>query len=208
MTSVWRSGGASEGSCLCMYRDPECNHPFLLRLITVNTANRNFRFLTHFQVFCFLLVISTSFTKYIQPPGDSKWPLDSLVGGYLTFERVTGHHSKKVTKNCQNLFVAMSDCHLPGRTTTVSGADCWRTPGKGGTTSVVGYGNVGWSTLMGTLMQYVHYILTYCLYVLSIIHIWKRMGHGYTWLDFKVMYEYEYELSIVIVTMVTNGDFW
>ena len=23
------------------------------------------------------------------PPGDSKWPFDSLVGGHLTFERVT-----------------------------------------------------------------------------------------------------------------------
>ena len=37
--------------------------------------------------------------RYI--PGDSKWPFHQLVGGHLTFERVTNHHPKKVTKKCQ-----------------------------------------------------------------------------------------------------------
>ena len=27
----------------------------------------------------------------------------SIVGGHLTFERVTNHHPKKVTKNCQGV---------------------------------------------------------------------------------------------------------
>ena len=34
-------------------------------------------------------------------PGDSKWPFYPLFGGHLTFGRVTFHHPKKITKNCQ-----------------------------------------------------------------------------------------------------------
>ncbi len=42
-------------------------------------------------------------------------PFDHLVGGHLTFERVTFHHPKKGTKNCQVCFFSMFEKALePG----------------------------------------------------------------------------------------------